>query len=199
MSKYRFETLQLHVGQEQPDPATDARAVPIYQTTSYVFHNSEHAAARFGLADAGNIYGRLTNSTQGVFEDRVAALEGGVAGLAVASGAAAITYAIQAVAANGGHIVAQKTIYGGSYNLLAHTLPQYGIRTTFVDAHDLAAVEGAIEEDTRAVYLETLGNPNSDIPDIEAVAEIAHRHGLPVIIDNTFGTPYLIRPIEYGA
>ncbi len=199
MSKYRFETLQLHVGQEQPDPATDARAVPIYQTPSYVFHNSEHAAARFGLADAGNIYGRLTNSTQGVFEDRVAALEGGVAGLAVASGAAAITYAIQAVAANGGHIVAQKTIYGGSYNLLAHTLPQYGIRTTFVDAHDLAAVEGAIEEDTRAVYLETLGNPNSDIPDIEAVAEIAHRHGLPVIIDNTFGTPYLIRPIEYGA
>ncbi|MBQ4309741.1 MAG: O-acetylhomoserine aminocarboxypropyltransferase/cysteine synthase [Lachnospiraceae bacterium] len=199
MSKYRFETLQLHVGQEQPDPATDARAVPIYQTTSYVFHNSEHAAARFGLADAGNIYGRLTNSTQGVFEDRVAALEGGVAGLAVASGAAAITYVIQAVAANGGHIVAQKTIYGGSYNLLAHTLPQYGIRTTFVDAHDLAAVEGAIEEDTRAVYLETLGNPNSDIPDIEAVAEIAHRHGLPVIIDNTFGTPYLIRPIEYGA
>ncbi|MCR5539175.1 MAG: O-acetylhomoserine aminocarboxypropyltransferase/cysteine synthase [Lachnospiraceae bacterium] len=199
MSKYRFETLQLHVGQEQPDPATDARAVPIYQTTSYVFHNSEHAAARFGLADAGNIYGRLTNSTQGVFEDRVAALEGGVAGLAVASGAAAITYAIQAAAANGGHIVAQKTIYGGSYNLLAHTLPQYGIRTTFVDAHDLAAVEGAIEEDTRAVYLETLGNPNSDIPDIEAVAEIAHRHGLPVIIDNTFGTPYLIRPIEYGA
>ena len=199
MSKYRFETLQLHVGQEQPDPATDARAVPIYQTTSYVFHNSEHAAARFGLADAGNIYGRLTNSTQGVFEDRVAALEGGVAGLVVASGAAAITYAIQAAAANGGHIVAQKTIYGGSYNLLAHTLPQYGIRTTFVDAHDLAAVEGAIEEDTRAVYLETLGNPNSDIPDIEAVAEIAHRHGLPVIIDNTFGTPYLIRPIEYGA
>ncbi|MBR2737383.1 MAG: O-acetylhomoserine aminocarboxypropyltransferase/cysteine synthase [Lachnospiraceae bacterium] len=199
MSKYRFETLQLHVGQEQPDSATDARAVPIYQTTSYVFHNSEHAAARFGLADAGNIYGRLTNSTQGVFEDRVAALEGGVAGLAVASGAAAITYAIQAAAANGGHIVAQKTIYGGSYNLLAHTLPQYGIRTTFVDAHDLAAVEGAIEEDTRAVYLETLGNPNSDIPDIEAVAEIAHRHGLPVIIDNTFGTPYLIRPIEYGA
>ena len=199
MSKYRFETLQLHVGQEQPDPATDARAVPIYQTTSYVFHNSEHAAARFGLADAGNIYGRLTNSTQGVFEDRVAALEGGVAGLAVASGAAAITYAIQAVAASGGHIVAQKTIYGGSYNLLAHTLPQYGIRTTFVDAHDLAAVEGAIEADTRAVYLETLGNPNSDIPDIEAVAEIAHRHGLPVIIDNTFGTPYLIRPIEYGA
>ena len=199
MSKYRFETLQLHVGQEQPDPATDARAVPIYQTTSYVFHNSEHAAARFGLADAGNIYGRLTNSTQGVFEDRVAALEGGMAGLAVASGAAAITYAIQAVAANGGHIVAQKTIYGGSYNLLAHTLPQYGIRTTFVDAHDLAEIENAIEEDTRAVYLETLGNPNSDIPDIEAVAEIAHRHGLPVIIDNTFGTPYLIRPIEYGA
>ena len=199
MSKYRFETLQLHVGQEQPDPATDARAVPIYQTTSYVFHNSEHAAARFGLADAGNIYGRLTNSTQGVFEDRVAALEGGSAGLAVASGAAAITYAIQAVAANGGHIVAQKTIYGGSFNLLAHTLPQYGISTTFVDVHDLAEVEGAIQDDTRAVFIETLGNPNSDIPDIEAVAEIAHKHGVPVIIDNTFGTPYLIRPIEHGA
>ena len=199
MSKYRFETLQLHVGQEQPDPATDARAVPIYQTTSYVFHNSEHAAARFGLADAGNIYGRLTNSTQGVFEDRVAALEGGSAGLAVASGAAAITYAIQAVAANGGHIVAQKTIYGGSFNLLAHTLPQYGISTSFVDVHDLAEVEGAIQDDTRAVFIETLGNPNSDIPDIEAVAEIAHKHGVPVIIDNTFGTPYLIRPIEHGA
>lgn len=199
MSNYRFETLQLHVGQEQPDPATDARAVPIYQTTSYVFHNSQHAADRFGLADPGNIYGRLTNSTQGVFEDRVAALEGGSAGLALASGAAAITYTIQALAANGGHIVAQKTIYGGSYNLLAHTLPQYGIRTTFVDAHDLAEVEAAIEEDTRAVYLETLGNPNSDIPDIDAIAEIAHKHGLPLVIDNTFGTPYLIRPIEHGA
>ena len=199
MSKYRFETLQLHVGQEQADPATDARAVPIYQTTSYVFHNSQHAADRFGLADPGNIYGRLTNSTQGVFEDRVAALEGGSAGLALASGAAAITYTIQALAANGGHIVAQKTIYGGSYNLLAHTLPQYGIRTTFVDAHNLAEVEAAIEEDTRAIYLETLGNPNSDIPDIDAIADIAHKHGLPLVIDNTFGTPYLIRPIEHGA
>ena len=199
MSNYKFETLQLHVGQEQADPATDSRAVPIYQTTSYVFHNSAHAAARFGLSDPGNIYGRLTNSTQDVLEKRVAALEGGVAALATASGAAAITYAVEALAQAGDHVVAQKTIYGGSYNLLAHTLPQYGIRTTFVDAHDLAAVEGAIEEDTRAVYLETLGNPNSDIPDIEAVAEIAHRHGLPVIIDNTFGTPYLIRPIEYGA
>lgn len=199
MSKYRFETLQLHVGQEQADPATDARAVPIYQTTSYVFHNSQHAADRFGLADPGNIYGRLTNSTQGVFEDRVAALEGGSAGLALASGAAAITYTIQALAANGGHIVAQKTIYGGSYNLLAHTLPQYGIRTTFVDAHNLAEVEAAIEEDTRAIYLETLGNPNSDIPDIDAIADIAHKNGLPLVIDNTFGTPYLIRPIEHGA
>ena len=199
MSNYRFETLQLHVGQEQPDPATDARAVPIYQTTSYVFRNSQHAADRFGLADAGNIYGRLTNSTQDVFEKRIAALEGGSAALAVASGAAAITYTIQALAANGGHIVAQKTIYGGSYNLLAHTLPQYGVRTTFVDAHNLAEIEGAIEEDTRAIYLETLGNPNSDIPDIDAVAEIAHKHGLPLVIDNTFGTPYLIRPIEHGA
>ena len=199
MSKYRFETLQLHVGQEQADPATDARAVPIYQTTSYVFHNSQHAADRFGLADAGNIYGRLTNSTQGVLEDRVAALEGGSAGLALASGAAAITYTIQALAANGGHIVAQKTIYGGSFNLLSHTLPQYGITTTFVDAHNLEELEGAIQENTRAVYLETLGNPNSDIPDIDAVAEIAHRHGLPLVIDNTFGTPYLIRPIEHGA
>jgi len=197
--KYRFETLQLHVGQEQPDPATDARAVPIYQTTSYVFHNSEHAAARFGLADAGNIYGRLTNSTQGVFEDRVAALEGGSAGLAVASGAAAISYTIEALAANGGHIVAQKTIYGGSFNLLEHTLPQYGIRTSFVDIHKLDEVEAAIEDDTRAIFLETLGNPNSDIPDIETVSEIAHRHGVPVVIDNTFGTPYLIRPIEHGA
>ncbi|MDC7293508.1 O-acetylhomoserine aminocarboxypropyltransferase/cysteine synthase [Butyrivibrio sp. DSM 10294] len=199
MSNYRFETLQLHVGQEQPDPATDARAVPIYQTTSYVFRNSQHAADRFGLADAGNIYGRLTNSTQDVLEKRIAALEGGSAALAVASGAAAITYTIQALAANGGHIVAQKTIYGGSYNLLAHTLPQYGITTTFVDAHNLAEVEGAIKENTRAIYLETLGNPNSDIPDIDAIAEIAHKHGLPLVIDNTFGTPYLIRPIEHGA
>ena len=199
MSKYKFETLQLHVGQEQPDPATDARAVPIYQTTSYVFHNSQHAADRFGLADPGNIYGRLTNSTQGVLEERVAALEGGSAALALASGAAAITYTIQALAANGGHIVAQKTIYGGTFNLLAHTLPQYGITTTFVDAHDLSEVEAAIQDNTRAVFLETLGNPNSDIPDIDAVAEIAHRNGLPLVIDNTFGTPYLIRPIEHGA
>ena len=199
MSEYRFETLQLHVGQEQADPATDARAVPIYQTTSYVFHNSKHAADRFGLADAGNIYGRLTNSTQDVLEKRLAALEGGSAALALSSGAAAITYAIEALAANGGHIVAQKTIYGGTYNLLAHTLPQYGIRTTFVDIHDLSEVESAIKDDTRAVFLETLGNPNSDIPDIDAVSEIAHKHGLPVVIDNTFGTPYLIRPIEHGA
>ena len=199
MGNYKFETLQLHVGQEQADPASDARAVPIYQTTSYVFHNSKHAADRFGLADAGNIYGRLTNSTQDVLEKRLAALEGGSAALALASGAAAITYVIQALAANGGHIVAQKTIYGGSYNLLAHTLPQYGIRTTFVDAHDLKEVEGAIEEDTRAIYIETLGNPNSDIPDIDAIAEIAHKYGLPVVVDNTFGTPYLIRPIEHGA
>ena len=199
MSNYKFETLQLHVGQEQADPATDARAVPIYQTTSYVFHNSQHAADRFGLADAGNIYGRLTNSTQEVLEKRLAALEGGSAALALASGAAAVTYTIEALAANGGHIVAQKTIYGGSYNLLAHTLPQYGIETTFVDAHNPAEVEGAIRENTRAVYLETLGNPNSDIPDIDAIAEIAHRHGLPLVIDNTFGTPYLIRPIEHGA
>ncbi|MBO4903960.1 MAG: O-acetylhomoserine aminocarboxypropyltransferase/cysteine synthase [Lachnospiraceae bacterium] len=199
MSDYRFETLQLHVGQEEPDPASDARAVPIYQTTSYVFHNSKHAADRFGLADAGNIYGRLTNSTQDVLEKRLAALEGGSAALALASGAAAITYTIEALAANGGHIVAQKTIYGGSYNLLAHTLPQYGIRTTFVDAHNLAEVEGAIKDDTRAIYLETLGNPNSDIPDIDAIAAIAHKHGLPVVVDNTFGTPYLIRPIEHGA
>ena len=198
-NKYRFETLQLHVGQESPDPATDARAVPIYQTTSYVFRNSAHAAARFGLADPGNIYGRLTNSTQQVFEDRVAALEGGSAGLAVASGAAAITYAIQALAQNGDHIVAQKTIYGGTYNLLAHTLPQYGISTTFVDAHNLAEVENAIQPNPKAVYLETLGNPNSDIPDIDAIAEIAHKHSLPLVIDNTFGTPYLIRPIEHGA
>lgn len=199
MAQYKFETLQLHVGQEQADPATDARAVPIYQTTSYVFHNSKHAADRFGLADAGNIYGRLTNSTQDVFEKRIAALEGGSAALAVASGAAAISYTIQALAANGGHIVSQKTIYGGSYNLLAHTLPQYGIETTFVDAHNLAEVEGAIKDNTRAIYLETLGNPNSDIPDIDAIAAIAHKHGLPLVIDNTFGTPYLIRPIEHGA
>ena len=199
MSNYRFETLQLHVGQEQADPATDSRAVPIYQTTAYVFHNSQHAADRFGLADPGNIYGRLTNSTQGVLEERVAALEGGSAALAVASGAAAIAYTIQALAANGGHIVAQKTIYGGTFNLLEHTLPQYGIKTSFVDAHDLGELEGAIKDDTRAVFLETLGNPNSDIPDIDAVAEIAHRHGLPLVIDNTFGTPFLIRPIEHGA
>ena len=197
--QYKFETLQLHVGQEQPDPATDARAVPIYQTTSYVFHNSAHAADRFGLRDAGNIYGRLTNSTQGVFEERIAKLEGGVAGLAVASGAAAITYTIQALAQKGDHIVAQKTIYGGTYNLLAHTLPLYGIETTFVDAHDLAAVEAAIQPNTKAVFIETLGNPNSDIPDIDAIAEIAHKHGVPLAIDNTFGTPYLIRPIEHGA
>ena len=199
MSDYRFETLQLHVGQEQPDPATDSRAVPIYQTTSYVFHDSQHAADRFGLADAGNIYGRLTNSTQDVLEKRIAALEGGSAALAIASGAAAITYTIEALAASGGHIVAQKTIYGGSYNLLSHTLPQYGIQTTFVDAHDLSEVENAIQDNTRAIYLETLGNPNSDIPDIDAIAEIAHRYGLPVVVDNTFGTPYLIRPIEHGA
>ncbi|MCR5056448.1 MAG: O-acetylhomoserine aminocarboxypropyltransferase/cysteine synthase [Clostridia bacterium] len=199
MSNYRFETLQLHVGQEQADPATDARAVPIYQTTSYVFHNSRHAADRFGLADAGNIYGRLTNSTQDVLEKRLAALEGGSAALALASGAAAISYTIEALAANGGHIVAQKTIYGGTFNLLAHTLPQYGIRTTFVNIHDLKEVEAAIKPDTRAVFLETLGNPNSDIPDIDAVAEIAHKNGIPVVIDNTFGTPYLIRPIEHGA
>lgn len=199
MSNYKFETLQLHVGQEQPDPATDARAVPIYQTTSYVFKNSAHAAARFDLSDAGNVYGRITNSTQGVLEARVAALEGGTAGLAVASGAAAISYTIQALAAGGGHIVAQKTIYGGSYNLLSHTLPQYGISTTFVDAHNLAEVEEAIKEDTKAIYLETLGNPNSDIPDIDAIAEIAHKHDLPLVIDNTFGTPFLIRPLEHGA
>ena len=199
MGNYRFETLQLHVGQEQPDPATDSRAVPIYQTTSYVFKNSAHAAARFGLADASNIYGRLTNSTQDVFEKRIAALEGGVAALATASGAAAITYTIEALAADGGHIVAQKTIYGGSYNLLEHTLSHFGVSTTFVDAHNLEAVEGAIQENTRAIYLETLGNPNSDIPDIDAIAEIAHKHGLPLVIDNTFGTPYLIRPIEHGA
>ena len=196
---YKFETLQLHVGQEQADPATDSRAVPIYQTTSFVFHNSQHAADRFGLRDAGNIYGRLTNSTQDVLEKRIAALEGGVAALAVASGAAAISYTIEALAANGGHIVAQKTIYGGSANLLEHTLPGLGITTTFVDAHDLSSVEGAIQENTRAIYIETLGNPNSDIPDIDAIAAIAHKHNLPLVVDNTFGTPYLIRPIEHGA
>ena len=199
MSNYKFETLQLHVGQEQADPATDSRAVPIYQTTSYVFRNSQHAADRFGLADAGNIYGRLTNSTQDVFEKRIAALEGGVAALATASGAAAITYTIEALAQAGDHIVAQKTIYGGSYNLLEHTLTQFGVTTTFVNAHDLAEVENAIQPNTKAVYLETLGNPNSDIPDIDAIAAIAHKHGLPLVIDNTFGTPYLIRPIEHGA
>lgn len=197
--QYRFETLQLHVGQEQADPATDARAVPIYQTTSYVFHDSADAEARFKLESAGNIYGRLTNSTQEVLEKRIAALEGGVAALALASGAAAITYTIQALAQAGGHVVSQKTIYGGTYNLFAHTLPQYGIETTFVNVHDLAEVEAAIRENTKAVYLETLGNPNSDIPDIDAIAEIAHRHGIPVVIDNTFGTPYFIRPIGHGA
>ena len=199
MSNYKFETLQLHVGQEQPDPVTDARAVPIYQTSSYVFHNSQHAADRFGLRDAGNIYGRLTNSTQDVFEQRIAALEGGVAALAVASGAAAITYAIEALAQAGDHIVAQKTVYGGTFNLLEHTLVQFGIETTFVNAHDLKELEAAILPNTKAVYLETLGNPNSDIPDIDAIAEIAHKHGIPVVVDNTFGTPYLIRPIEHGA
>ena len=199
MSKYKFETLQLHVGQEEADPVTDARAVPIYQTTSYVFHNSKHAADRFGLADPGNIYGRLTNSTQEVLEKRIAALEGGSAALALASGSAAITYTIEALAANGGHIVAQKTIYGGSYNLLAHTLPQYGIETSFVDIHNLSEVEASIKDNTRAVFIETLGNPNSDIPDIDAVSQLAHKYGLPVVVDNTFGTPYLIRPIEHGA
>ena len=198
-NNYKFETLQLHVGQEQPDPATDSRAVPIYQTTSYVFRNCAHAAARFGLTDAGNIYVRLTNSTQDVLEKRLAALEGGVAALATASGAAAISYTIQALAQAGDHIVAQKTIYGGSYNLLAHTLPQFGVSTTFVNSHDLTEVENAIQDNTKAIYLETLGNPNSDIPDIDAIAAIAHRHGLPLVIDNTFGTPYLVRPIEHGA
>ena len=199
MSNYQFETLQLHVGQETADPATDSRAVPIYATTSYVFHDCAHAAARFGLTDAGNIYGRLTNSTQEVLEKRVAALEGGVAALALASGAAAIAYTIQALGQNGGHIVAQKTIYGGSYNLLAHTLPNFGITGTFVNIHDLAEVEEAIQDNTRAIYIETLGNPNSDIPDIDALAALAHKHGLPLVVDNTFGTPYLIRPIEHGA
>lgn len=200
MSKnYKFATLQLHVGQENPDPATDSRAVPIYATTSYVFHDSAHAAARFGLADAGNIYGRLTNSTQDVFEKRIAALEGGVAALAVASGAAAITYTLQALAQAGDHIVAQKTIYGGTYNLLAHTLSQFGVSTSFVNAHNLDELESAIKPETKAVYIETLGNPNSDIPDIDKIAEIAHKHGLPLVVDNTFGTPYFIRPIEHGA
>ena len=198
-NNYKFETLQLHVGQETADPATDARAVPIYATTSYVFHDSAHAAARFGLADAGNIYGRLTNSTQDDFEKRIAALEGGVAALALASGAAAITYTLQALGQNGGHFVTQKTIYGGSYNLLAHTLPNFGITATFVNIHDLKEVEAAIQDNTRAIYIETLGNPNSDIPDIDALAELAHKHGLPLVVDNTFGTPYLIRPIEHGA
>ncbi len=196
---YHFETLQLHVGQENPDPATGARAVPIYATTSYVFQDCAQAAARFGLTDAGNIYGRLTNSTQEVLEKRIAALEGGVAALALASGAAAITYTLEALGQNGGHFVAQKTIYGGSYNLLAHTLPGLGITATFVDIHDLTEVEAAIQENTRAIYIETLGNPNCDIPDIDALAKLAHRHGLPLVVDNTFGTPYWIRPIEHGA
>ncbi len=199
MNNYRFETLQLHVGQETPDPATDARAVPIYATASYVFQDCAHAAARFTLEEGGNIYSRLTNSTQDVLEKRIAALEGGVAALALSSGAAAIAYTIEALALNGGHIVAQKTIYGGSYNLLAHTLPNFGITASFVDIHDLDEVERAIEPNTRAIYIETLGNPNSDVPDIDALAELAHRHGLPLVVDNTFGTPYLIRPIEHGA
>ena len=199
MNNYRFETLQLHVGQETPDPATDARAVPIYATASYVFQDCAHAAARFNLEEGGNIYSRLTNSTQDVLEKRIAALEGGVAALALSSGAAAIAYTIEALALNGGHIVAQKTIYGGSYNLLAHTLPNFGITASFVDIHDLDEVGRAIEPNTRAIYIETLGNPNSDIPDIDALAELAHRHGLPLVVDNTFGTPYLIRPIEHGA
>lgn len=199
MNNYRFETLQLHVGQETPDPATDARAVPIYATASYVFQDCAHAAARFSLEEGGNIYSRLTNSTQDVLEKRIAALEGGVAALALSSGAAAIAYTIEALALNGGHIVAQKTIYGGSYNLLAHTLPNFGITASFVDIHDLDEVERAIEPNTRAIYIETLGNPNSDIPDIDALAKLAHRHGLPLVVDNTFGTPYLIRPIEHGA
>lgn len=197
--KLKFETLQLHVGQEKPDSATDSRAVPIYQTTSYVFKNSAHAAARFGLADAGNIYGRLTNSTQDVFESRVAALEGGVAGLALASGAAAVTYAIQNITRAGDHVVAAKTIYGGSYNLLAHTLPTYGVTTTFVDADNLENFENAIKENTKAIFIESLGNPNSSIIDVDALAEIAHKHKIPLIVDNTFGTPYLFRPIEHGA
>ncbi len=199
MSDYKFETLQLHVGQESPDPASGARAVPIYATTSYVFKDSAHAAARFGLSDAGNIYGRLTNTTQDVLERRVAALEGGVAALALTSGAAAITYTLEALGQNGGHFVSQKTIYGGSYNLLAHTLPAFGITASFVNIHNTEEVEAAIQDNTRAIYIETLGNPNSDIPDIDALAELAHRRGLPLIVDNTFGTPYLIRPIEHGA
>lgn len=199
MSKYRFETLQLHVGQETPDPVTDARAVPIYATTSYVFHDCSHAAARFGLTDAGNIYGRLTNSTQEVLEKRTAALEGGTAALALASGAAAIAYTLQALGQNGGHIVAQKTIYGGSYNLMAHTLPGFGITASFVNIHNLDEVEAAIQDNTRAIYIETLGNPNSDIPNIDALAALAHRYGLPLVVDNTFGTPYFVRPIEHGA
>lgn len=199
MGNLRFETLQLHVGQETPDIATDARAVPIYATTSYVFRDSAHAAARFNLTDAGNIYGRLTNSTQEVLEKRIAALEGGTAALALASGAAAISYTLEALGQNGGHFVAQKTIYGGSYNLLAHTLPNFGITTSFVNIHDLEEVEAAIQDQTRAIYVETLGNPNSDIPDLDALAELAHKHGLPLVVDNTFGTPYFIRPIEHGA
>ncbi len=197
--KYKFETLQLHVGQEQADPVTDSRAVPIYQTTSYVFHSAQHAADRFNLRDAGNIYGRLTNSTQGVLEERVAALEGGVGALAVSAGAAAVTYSILALAGAGDNVVAQKTIYGGSYNLLDHTLPAYGISTTFVDAQNPDEIESAINEKTKAVFIETLGNPNSDIPDIDAIAAIAHAHKIPLVIDNTFGTPYMIRPIEHGA
>ncbi len=199
MSDYKFETKALHVGQEEADPVTDARAVPIYQTTSYVFHNAQHAADRFALRDAGNIYGRLTNTTQDVFESRIAALEGGVAGLALASGAAAITYTIQALANAGDHVVMQKTVYGGTYNLMAHTLTAFGIETTFVDVHNLDEVEGAIKDNTKVVFIETLGNPNSDIPDIEAISQIAHNHQIPVVIDNTFGTPYLIRPLEHGA
>ena len=199
MSQYKFGTLQLHVGQEQADPATDSRAVPIYQTTSYVFHDSQHAADRFSLADSGNIYGRLTNSTQGVFEERIAALEGGTAALAVASGAAAITYAIQALAKAGDHVVAQKTIYGGTYNLLAHTLRSFGVETTFVDAHNLDEIEAAIRPNTKVVWLETLGNPNSDIPNIDKIAALAHDHNIPVAVDNTFGTPFLICPLEHGA
>ncbi|MBR0520984.1 MAG: O-acetylhomoserine aminocarboxypropyltransferase/cysteine synthase, partial [Spirochaetales bacterium] len=199
MDKYKFETLQLHVGQEQADPATDARAVPIYQTTSYVFHDSADAAARFALKTPGNIYGRLTNSTQDVLEKRIAALEGGSAALALSAGAAAVTYTIQALAKKGDHIVAQQTIYGGSFNLLGHTLPEFGIETTFVDIHNLKEVAAAVRPNTKAIYIETLGNPNSDIPDIDAVAEIAHSNGIPLVIDNTFGTPYLIRPVEHGA
>lgn len=199
MTTYRFETLQLHAGQESPDPVTDARAVPIYQTSSYVFRNCDHAAARFGLADAGNIYGRLTNPTQDVFEQRMAALEGGAAALAVASGAAAITYTLENLAQNGDHILSAKNIYGGSYNLLAHTLPQYGISSTFVDVFDYDAVEAAIQANTKAIFIETLGNPNSDVVDIEAIANIAHKHKIPLVVDNTFATPYLVRPIEYGA